>query len=305
MSNNKSDVIKPAKSLAKVNAASGKPPLTKRPNSDMSLNTTHEEVSILSTQMGEMTEDLKCIRENLKSVLKKDEMEQFITQTISKIIEDLNQNMEMTIAIKVDEKTKDFKQKIGVLEEDNQSLRREIKALTSAIKKQDVKIEECDSRSKTAQSKSNQNEQYSRKNNVKIMDLKESGTESESDLISEVFTLFGKKGVTIDQSQIQAIHRIPGKVGHPKPVLIKFANNSQKTKVMVHRSAFKAMGNRLVDDVTKDNAELIKRLTEHPSITQAWYFNGYVYGKTINDKRYKLFEMHDKVEDVLKANKGH
>ena len=58
------------------------------------------------------------------------------------------------------------------------------------------------------------------------------------------------------------------------------------------------MGNRLVDDVTKHNVELIKRLSDHPSIIQAWYFNGAVYGKTPSERRFK-FDLFDSIEDVI------
>ena len=71
---------------------------------------------------------------------------------------------------------------------------------------------------------------------------------------------------------------------------------------MINRSAFKALGNRFVDYVTGLNAELIIHLVEHPANTQAWYFNGSVYGKTSNDKRYK-FDIDDKVDDVITGKK--
>ena len=68
---------------------------------------------------------------------------------------------------------------------------------------------------------------------------------------------------------------------------------------MIHRTAFKYMGHRIVDDVTKLNWDLIKRLVDHPTITQAWYFNGFVYGRASTDRRFK-FDLFDRVEDVLK-----
>ena len=143
-------------------------------------------------------------------------------------------------------------------------------------------------------------EQYSRKNNVKIMDMPVSKPEGETeeDLISEVSSLFQKQNIDIDRTKIMAIHRIPGKTGHIKPVLIKFTNNNEKTKVMTNRSAFKAMGRRLVDDVTMCNAKLIARLTEHNQIVQAWYYNGSVYGKTVTSQRHK-FDIYDNIDDVL------
>ena len=151
----KSSVIKPAKALAKVNSSSGKPP-HKRTNSEASLNNTMEEINMLSHQMEGMTDDLKSIRENLKSVLKKDEMEDFIKKTISTIITDLNENMEMTISVKVEEKTKGMQSKIVSLEDENKILKQQLKSLSA-------KIDNCETRSKSAMTKSNCNEQYSRK----------------------------------------------------------------------------------------------------------------------------------------------
>ena len=62
----------------------------------------------------------------------------------------------------------------------------------------------------------------------------------------------------------------------------------------------KSAGHRLVDDVTKLNTELIHRLTEHPAIEVAWYFNGSVYGKTIVGKRIK-FDLHDNIDNAIKT----
>ena len=124
--------------------------------------------------------------------------------------------------------------------------------------------------------------------------------ETEDDLIAEVSSLMKKENIDINPSKIMAIHRIPGKVGHENPILIKFMNNTEKTKVMTHRSAFKAMGRRLVDDVTKCNAELITRLTKHSQITQAWYYNGSVYGRTTTDHRHE-FDIYDNIDEVIES----
>ena len=287
-------VIRPAKTLARGNSASGKPPQNKRTNSDVA-NTTQEDITILSQQVESLCDDVKNMGDTLKSIMTKNEMEIFIEKTVEKIVNEMTKNMDVTISLKVDEKTKDLNKKISSLEEENVSLRAELKSIND-------KIKVIDNRSKSAFSMSNYNEQYSRKNNVKVMDIKESGSETEASLLSEVQTVFDKEGVTLDPNTIQAIHRIPGKVGHPKPVLIKFFNNTHKSKVMTHRSAFKSRGHRLVDDVTRHNVELIQRLSEHPSIVQSWYFNGSVYGKTAAEKRFK-FDVFDSVDEVIKPKK--
>lgn len=301
---NKSEkiVMKSTKGSNKGSAINCKEPTPKRPNSDVSPNTSVEEMCIMQQHIEGLAEDVKSMRGDLKNILKKDEMEIFIKTTIKDIVADLNENMELTISIKVEEKTKNLMQKLEVVQKENEGLKKEIVALKREMKDQNKIIQNVDKRSKDAHSKANYNEQYSRKNNLKIMDMpmtKLDG-ESEVDLISEVSTLMNKDGVEIDPSKIVAIHRIPGKVGHEKPILIKLSNNNEKTKIMTHRSAFKAMGRRLVDDVTKCNAELITRLTKHSKITQAWYYNGSVYGRTTTNQRHK-FDLYDDIDEVISA----
>ena len=50
----------------------------------------------------------------------------------------------------------------------------------------------------------------------------------------------------------------------------------------------KALGHRLVEDVTWQNITLISKLYDHPLIESAWYFNGSVYGTTTTGKRLKF-----------------
>ena len=95
-----------------------------------------------------------------------------------------------------------------------------------------------------------------------------------------------------------AIHRIPSKPGTVNPVLVKFRNNNDKTKVIKIRAEMKAAGHRLVDDVAKLNTALITKLNDHASIESAWYFNGSIYGKTDRGKRLR-FDIHDDIDLVI------
>ena len=151
----------------------------------------------------------------------------------------------------------------------------------------------------------NYNEQYSRKNNIKILNIKEEEDETETSLMTDVRKLFNENcAVDLNPREIQAIHRIPGKPGAEKPVLLKLFNNNSKTKLMKTRSTMKTAGHRLVDDVTKMNAKLISELLDHESVDSAWYFNGSVFGRTTGGKRLK-FDLYDDVDAaVAKATKA-
>lgn len=107
-----------------------------------------------------------------------------------------------------------------------------------------------------------------------------------------------KAKVTVDPYRIMALHRIPGKSGMPKPVLMKLMNNSEKTKIMRRRKEMKQAGYKLVDDVTRSNTKLINKLNLHEKIDSSWYFNGSVYGRTTAGNRHK-FDICSDIYEVI------
>ena len=123
-------------------------------------------------------------------------------------------------------------------------------------------------------SKSNYNEQYSRKNNIKIMGVREDINETVEMLEDKICEILNTKaGLTIDPRKIHA---------------------------MRERKKMKEAGFRLVDDVTKLNTELINRLTMHKDISSVWFFNGSVFGKTDAGKRHK-FDLYCDIDTVINA----
>ena len=69
----KGDIIKPAKAMAttKTSTASGKEKPPKRNCSEISPNVSMEEIAVISHQLESLTDDVKNIREDVKSVMKK------------------------------------------------------------------------------------------------------------------------------------------------------------------------------------------------------------------------------------------
>lgn len=121
--------------------------------------------------------------------------------------------------------------------------------------------------------KSNKNEQYSRKSNIKFLGLPEKKVLN--DALQEV-------GINLEEKNIVAMHRIPGQKDKPKPILVKMRNSEEKTSIMRKRAEIRdgIKGWKVMDVVTKHNILLIKRLVQSELITSTWYFNGYVYGQS-------------------------
>ena len=268
-------------------------------------NSSAEELVLLNTQMEELSGDIKLIKNNMDGLMQKSsemmtkaDMKAFIRGTVEEIMIEINKSIELTIETKIKEKTKSLKKDVDQLTKDVESLRNENNKLKKDLSQAEKKNSEIEKIAKQGQTTANQNEQYSRKTNVKILDIKKEGNEDESTLTTTVSNLLATQGVMIRPESILAIHRIPSKPGTVNPVLVKFRNNNDKTKVMKIRAEMKAAGHRLVDDVTKLNTALITKLNDHASIESAWYFNGSIYGKTDSGKRLR-FDIHDDIDTVI------
>jgi hypothetical protein len=169
----------------------------------------------------------------------------------------------------------------------------------SNLKSLQEQIDRTDEISRMASKKANYNEQFSRKNNIKIQNIPESKDENEESLTKTVTGILNTHAeVDLQPIDTVAMHRIPTKQGQTRPVLIKLRNNSIKSAIMKKRAPMKNGGYKLVDDVTKPNQGLISRLHLHPDIQSAWYFNGAVYGQTVKDERVK-FDIYDNVTGVI------
>lgn len=276
------------------------PAKSKRPFVEVA-NSSAEEITLLSNQIEEVAVELKTVGQNVSklmnktdSIMSKDDMKVFIKLTVQEIMTEINESVELTVETKINEKTKQLREEVDMLRDENDQLKLKLIRLQKSS-------EAAEKVANLALQKSNYNEQYSRKNNIKIMDVEEETDENESSLLRSVFELFEQQNVTLSPQQVVAIHRIPGKPGSTKPVLMKVKNNNDKTMIMKNRKAMKSGGHRLVDDVTKLNTALITRLNEHPRIDSAWYFNGSVYGKTTAGKRLK-FDLHDDIDSVVAKN---
>ena len=292
-----------------VSTASGKThsvlpvetPKEKRAHSEVADTSLGDEFTSIHRQLDQLTSDIQQTRDELKNIMKKDEMRKFISDTITnmfkkvenKLEEKLDEKIERKVEEKVNEKLAEVNDRLDRLVYENVQLREDNDRLRNRL----------DNNEKVAQSamkKSNRNEQYSRKNNIKIMGVREEDEETEEMLIEKINCILDSKtGITIDPYKIVAIHRIPGKSGMPKPVLVKLMNNNEKTKVMKKRKFMKHAGYRLVDDVTKENTMLINRLNLHKDIDSAWYFNGNVFAKTTMGKRFR-FDLYSVIDDVIK-----
>ena len=208
------------------------PAKSKRTFSDVS-ETSVEELSIINQQLECLTSELKETKDMVMSLMSKEDVQDFITKAIDNAMNLALKKLEELMDSKVKEKTKEIEEKIEGLEFENGDLKDRLKQVETDLKTCIKNIRACEKLARTSAQKSNYNEQYSRKNNVKILNIPEVENETERMLTDGVCTeLLARGNVDLNPDDIMAIHRIPGKPGVPKPVLVKLKNNSAKTKVM-------------------------------------------------------------------------
>ena len=270
---------------------------------------SHSEVSAVSLES--IHEDLTEIKNDLKKTVKEDKLESLVTSIIKKLLTQNNEELENKIREEVDKRSDVIEEKyakklenmsrtIEMLEQKTVSLTEHLQECKKELREQHRNVEETEKVAVEALRRSNHNEQYSRKYNFKIMGI----TEKNKENTWEVMKSFVKEnaGVDLQNTEIVAAHRIPGEKGKSRPILVKLANTSVKARVMKKRAAVKVKGYRLVDDVTKANVELIKRLSQLDEVESAWYFNGSVFGK-IGERRIK-FDVTDDLENKVKKVKS-
>ena len=216
--------------------------------------------------------------------------------------------MQKEISMRVEERAKeiqiDHDRKMGELQQhvdgvtfENDILMKKIERYEEENTALKQRITANENISKRALLQSNFNEQYSRKTNIKITGVKEERSENTQELVQRVVR--EKAAVEIDDDEIIAVHRIPGKKNLPRPIIIKLKNTESKAKVMRKRKVVKESngGIKFVDDVTFLNTELIARLLKHDKISSAWYFNSHVYG--LYDNKRIRFDIFDNIDEKI------
>ena len=145
----------------------------------------------------------------------------------------------------------------------------------------------------------NFNEQYSRKNNIKVFNFPRKEKQNlRQDFIK---TVKDDLKIELEERDVVEIHRIPSKQHKVYPVIVRLFNSDVKRSVMRVR---KELRNdvRFTDDVTQTNMELIQRLRDTESFESVWYYNCGVYGRTEEGLQLK-FGIFDDIQTRLKQGR--
>ena len=154
----------------------------------------------------------------------------------------------------------------------------------------------------------NKNEQYSRRNNLKIHGLKVEDKTSYRLAVSNM--LNNKLGIHLKENDILVAHPVASR--RPRqaegdspspPIIVSFSAEAKdrRYEAIARRKQLKNTGIVVYEDLTQLNLKLINRLKSHQEIKAAFSLNGKIIGVTNTDKKIH-FDPYDDIPKKIAEN---
>ena len=162
--------------------------------------------------------------------------------------------------------------KINDLSSESENLKKKVKSLEMALEKQ---------------------EQYSRRQCLRVYGIPESPNENTDKVILDLAT---KMGVTLADHDIDRSHRITprrpsnrstNQQQHPKAIIVKFSRYNARSLMFGAKSRLKNTGIVIREDLTPERQELYFKTLSHRNTSRTWSIDGRIFTMT-TDGRKKL-----------------
>ena len=129
-------------------------------------------------------------------------------------------------------------------------------------------------------------EQYSRQANVRVfgVGLPEEREENTKQVMMKIINSVMK--VEINNSDIVAAHRLPGKPGKPRPIIVRFINKDVKHEVIRERKRLSGHNIGMQDDLCQGLQTTLNRLQNSESVKKGWSWNNELYFEDNDGKVY-------------------
>ncbi|KAK6169662.1 hypothetical protein SNE40_020664 [Patella caerulea] len=237
------------------------------------VDTDQRRQSLNAAEMTDMNNKLTIMKNNM---LTKDDIKTIVSDITSSILLSFKEELN-AIHEKLDTTLKEN----GLLRKDNDKLRVDFNELKETSETERQRINE-------AISMANYNEQYSRKNNIRVSGIHFPDSDEP---MKETFMKVVHKhiGVSISPTEITAIHPLPStSFDKPSLILVKMSNSEAKRNLMMHKKIVAEKNVKFTNDITKSNLSLMNRANNMDCVEKSWYYNGQVYAKSKGRVKIKI-----------------
>lgn len=149
-------------------------------------------------------------------------------------------------------------------------LEKMLNAVHDALSSRDQKIKELEDRIELQ-------EQYSRSNNLCIFGVPESQAEKVEDVIVKICS--DKLNLNISTADIDCCHRLKGKEGTHRPIIVRFCRRSIRNDVYRAKNKLKGTKTVIREDLTKARISVVKSLINKTSYRDVFTNNGNIFVK--------------------------
>lgn len=235
--------------------------------------------------------DLSMKEINKQYAEAKDKDKQSITESIKAVINDMKDDITASLCKQIE--VLEFK--LFEKEEENQKLKDEVKGLKTDVLKQEqennnlkTKLQKLSDDQKRHQ---NECEQYSRRNNIRLVGIKDPDEHETAETTTKIVTDFlkSKMGISVSSTDIDIAHRLPGRekdTHKDRDIIVKFQSRITKEKILRNRKQLKGTGVYVNEDLTKLNQLVLMCVKRKMSdeVAQAWSSNGNIFFRNKLDR---------------------
>ena len=129
------------------------------------------------------------------------------------------------------------------------------------------------------------NEQYTRQNNIKIFGIVENRNENCVDIVRDLAR--NRLHLEIRPEQIAITHRILGKQGKPRPIIVRFGDHEVKYTMLKQRRQLKGSGISIQEDLVRGVWDKLSMIKESKQCKDCWAWNGKIFVKDSKDVVHK------------------
>ena len=147
-------------------------------------------------------------------------------------------------------------------------------------------------------------QQYSRRENIRIHRVEEDQGETGETTEKKALAVLRATGVTVDDQDIAACHRVGKPRGGPKAIIVRFVSRRKRTQIMKNKKKLKEQSGMkrtfINDDLTTLRSRLYGYVRALPCVDKAWTVDGKVFalkksppGSNPTDQRPYIIETPD------------
>ena len=161
----------------------------------------------------------------------------------------------------------------------------DLSACTNRVGELDQTVKDLQNEIEELRAKTDDLEQYSRRNNIRVSGIEELPGESTDDLIKDI--LKKELDISILESDICRSHRIGNQRDKPRQIIVKFTNHNTKVKILKKRKDLKNKGSQIYinEDITKTRLGILQILKEQGKdlIHKTWTIDGVIFARLKRD----------------------